>query len=37
MIKVAHFRLPYSRKIFLFAYPRETQALVLDAHIRAVS
>ncbi|MEQ1740483.1 MAG: hypothetical protein ABL884_11315 [Methyloglobulus sp.] len=34
-IKVAHFRLSYSRKMFLVAYPRETQALVLDAHIRA--
>jgi transposase len=34
-IKVAHFRLTYSRKMFLAAYPRETQEMVLDAHIRA--
>ena len=34
-IKVAHFRLSYSRKMFLVAYPRETQEMVLDAHIRA--
>ncbi len=36
-IKVAHFRLSYSRKMFLVAYPRETQEMVLDAHIRAFS
>lgn len=34
-IKVAHFRLAYSRRMFLAAYPRETQEMVLDAHIRA--
>jgi transposase len=34
-VKVAHFRLAYSRKMFLMAYPRETQEMVLDAHIRA--
>ena len=34
-IKVAHFRLSYSRKMFLVAYPRETQEMVLDAHTRA--
>lgn len=34
-IKLAHFRPSYSRKMFLAAYPRETQALVLDAHTRA--
>jgi transposase len=34
-IKVAHFRLSYSRKMFLVAYPRETQEMVLDAHIKA--
>jgi transposase len=34
-VKVAHFRLAYSRKMFLAAYPRETQEMVLDAHIRA--
>ena len=36
-IKVAHFRLPYSRQMFVVAYPRETQEMVLDAHIRAFS
>lgn len=36
-IKAAHFRLSYSRKMFLVAYPRETQEMVLDAHIRAFS
>jgi transposase len=36
-VKVAHFRLAYSRKMFLVAYPRETQEMVLDAHIRAFS
>lgn len=34
-IKVAHFRLAYSRRMFLAAYPRETQEMVLDAHTRA--
>jgi transposase len=34
-IKVAHFRLSYSRKMFLVAYPREAQEMVLDAHARA--
>lgn len=34
-IKVAHFRLAYSRQMFIIAYPRETQELVLDAHNRA--
>jgi len=34
-IKVAHFRLSYSRKMFLVAYPREAQEMVRDAHIRA--
>jgi transposase len=34
-IKVAHFRLAYSRQMFVVAYPRETQELVLDAHNRA--
>jgi transposase len=34
-IKVAHFRLAYSRRMFLAAYPRETQEMVFDAHIRA--
>jgi transposase len=34
-IKVGHFRLCYSRKMFVVAYPCETQEMVLDAHIRA--
>jgi transposase len=34
-LKVAHFRLAYSRQMFIAAYPRETQEMVLDAHIRA--
>ena len=34
-IKVAHFRLTYSRQMFVAAYPRETQEMVLDAHVRA--
>jgi transposase len=34
-IKVAHVRLTYSRQMFVVAYPRETQDLVLDAHNRA--
>ena len=34
-IKVAHFRLCHSRKSYLRAYPRETQEMVFDAHIRA--
>ena len=35
-IKVAHFRLAYSRQMFVVAYPRETQEMVLDAHVRAI-
>lgn len=34
-IKVAHFRMAYSRQMFVVAYPREQQEMVLDAHIRA--
>ena len=34
-IKVAHFRLAFSRQMFVVAYPRETQEMVLDAHNRA--
>ncbi len=34
-IKVAHFRLAYSRKMFVVAYPRETQEMVMDAHNKA--
>ncbi|MFA5985101.1 MAG: IS21 family transposase [Methylococcaceae bacterium] len=36
-IKVAHFRLTYSRQLFIVAYPREKQEMVLDAHIKAFS
>jgi transposase len=32
---VAHFRLSYSRQMFVAAYPRETQEMVLDAHSNA--
>jgi transposase len=34
-IKVAHFRMAYSRQMFVVAYPRETQEMVLEAHNRA--
>ncbi len=34
-VKVAHFRLAYSRKMFVVAYPRETQEMVMDAHNQA--
>lgn len=34
-IKLGHFRLCYSRQLFLVAYPRETQEMVFDAHNRA--
>ena len=34
-VKVAHFRLCYSRRSFVAAYPRETQEMVFDAHNRA--
>ena len=34
-IKLAHFRLAHSRQMFVVAYPRETQEMVLDAHNRA--
>jgi transposase len=34
-VKLAHFRLAYSRKMFVVAYLRETQEIVLDAHNRA--
>ena len=36
-IKVAHFRLCYSRKFFVVAYHRESLEMVLDAHMRALS
>jgi transposase len=35
VVKVVHFRLSYSRTMFVVAYPRETQEKVLDAHIQA--
>ncbi|MGP1665554.1 MAG: IS21 family transposase [Rhodanobacter sp.] len=31
-IKVAHFRMAYSRQMFVVAYPREMQEMVLEAH-----
>lgn len=34
-VKVAHFRLCYSRMQFCVAYPREGLEMVLDAHVRA--
>lgn len=34
-IKLAHFRLTYSRQMFVVAYPRETQEMLFDAHNRA--
>jgi transposase len=34
-IKVAHFRLAYSRKPYVMAYPKETQEMLLDAFVRA--
>ena len=35
VVKVAHFRLSYSRKMFVIGSPRESQEMVLDAHIQA--
>ena len=34
-IKVAHFRLCYSRRMFVAAFPRETQEMIFEAHNRA--
>lgn len=34
-VKVAHFRLCYSRMPFCIAYPRESLEMVLDAHVHA--
>ena len=34
-VKLAHFRLAYSRQMFVVAYPREAQEMVLDANNRA--
>lgn len=36
-IKVGHFRMSYSRKCFVVAYPRESLEMVLDAHMRALA
>ncbi len=36
-IKVAHFRLSHSRKLFVVAYHRESLEMVLDAHMRALT
>jgi transposase len=36
-VKVAHFRLCYSRLPFVIAYPRETQEMLFDAHEKAFS
>ena len=36
-IKVAHFRLCHSRKAFIKAYPSESQEMVLDAFVRALT
>lgn len=35
-VRVAHFRLCYSRKSFVCAYPSEAQEMVLDAFMRAL-
>jgi hypothetical protein len=35
LVKVAHFRLCHSRKMFLVAFPREQLEMVLEAHKRA--
>jgi transposase len=34
-VKVAHVRLCHSRMFLVIAYPRETQEMVFDAHVRA--
>src|SRR6185436_9527599 len=34
-VKVAHVRLCHSRMLFVRAYPRESQEMVFDAHLRA--
>jgi len=36
-VKVGHFRLCYSRRLFLVAFPREQLEMVLEAHNRAVA
>jgi transposase len=35
VVKVAHFRLTYSRQMFVIAFPRETQEMVMEAHNQA--
>jgi transposase len=35
VVKLAHFRLAYSRQMFLMAFPRETQEMVFEAHVQA--
>src|SRR6202142_2226195 len=35
IVKAAHVRLCHSRMLFVRAYPRETQEMVFDAHVRA--
>ena len=37
LVKVAHVRLCHSRVFYLRAYPRETQEMVFDAHVRGFS
>ena len=34
-VKVAHVRLCHSRMLFVWAYPRESQQMVFDAHDKA--
>lgn len=36
-LKIAHFRLSHSRKPFIVAYPCETQEMLLDAFVQALS
>ena len=36
-IKVAHFRLAYSRQMFVAAYPRETQEMVMRTSVHLPS
>ena len=37
LIKVGHFRLSYSRKPFVVAFPREKLEMVMEAHNRAIA
>lgn len=36
-VKVGHFRLCYSRKMFIVAFPREKLEMVMEAHNRAIA